>query len=70
MYATGETIEATATLNQAVTFDGPTPMMMMQVGDNEREMTYVPSQGSRVWRSSSWSTRTSWVPFPLHGCRR
>ncbi len=51
MYATGETIEATATLNQAVTFDGPTPMMMMQVGDNEREMTYVPSA----------STRTSWV---------
>ena len=28
---------------QAVTFDGPTPMMMLQVGDNEREMTYVPS---------------------------
>ena len=51
MYATGETIEATATLNQAVTFDGPTPMMMLQVGDNEREMTYVPSA----------STRTSWV---------
>ena len=51
MYATGETIEATATLNQAVTFDGPTPMMMLQVGDNEREMTYL----------ASASTGTSWV---------
>ena len=51
MYATGEVIEATATLNQAVTFDGPPPVMMLQMGDNEREMSYV----------ASASTQTSWV---------
>ena len=51
MYATGEVIEATATLNQAVTFDGPPPVMMLQVGSNEREMEYVASE----------STATSWV---------
>ena len=51
IYATGETIEATATLNQAVTFDGPPPVLLLQIGNNEREMTYV----------ASASTGTSWV---------
>ena len=51
IYATGETIEATVTLNQAVTFDGPPPVLLLQIGDNQREMTYV----------ASASTGTSWV---------
>ena len=51
MYATGEVIEATATLNQAITFDGPPPVMVLQIGDNEREMTHV----------ASASTEASWV---------
>ena len=51
IYATGETIEATVTLNQAVTFDGPPPVLLLQIGDNEREMTYMASP----------STGTSWV---------
>ena len=51
IYATGETIEATVMLNQAVTFDGPPPVLLLQIGDNEREMTYV----------ASASTGTSWV---------
>ena len=51
MYMTGETIEATVTLNRAVTFDGPLPVLLLQIGDNQREMTYV----------ASASTRTSWV---------
>ena len=51
MYVTGEVIEATATLNQAVTFDGPPPVLLLQIDDNEREMTYV----------ASASTGTSWV---------
>ena len=51
MYATGEVIEVTAILNHAVTFDGPPPVLLLQVGDNEREMTYV----------ASASTGTSWV---------
>ena len=50
MYATGEMIEATATLNQAVAFDGP-PVILLQIGDNERRMEYVASD----------STDTSWV---------
>ena len=51
MYGTGETIEATVTLNRAVTFDGPPPVLLLQIGDNQREMTYV----------ASASTGTSWV---------
>ena len=51
MYTTGEVIEATATLNQAITFDGPSPMMVLQIGDNEREMTHV----------ASASTEASWI---------
>ena len=50
MYATGELIEVTATLNQDVTFDGP-PVILLQIGDNERQMEYVTSE----------STQTSWV---------
>ena len=50
MYTTGEIIEATATLNQAVAFDGP-PVILLQIGDNERRMEYVASE----------STDTSWV---------
>ena len=51
MYVTGDVIEVTATLNQAVTFDGPPPVLLLQIGDNEREMTYL----------ASASTGTSWV---------
>ena len=51
MYVTGEVIEVTATLNQTVTFDGPPPVLLLQIGDNEREMTYV----------ASASTGSSWV---------
>ena len=51
MYLTGEVIKVTATLNQSVTFDGPPPVLLLQIGDNEREMTYV----------ASASTGTSWV---------
>ena len=51
MYVTGEVIEATATLNQAVTPEGPPPVLLLQIGDNQREMTYVPSA----------STGSSWV---------
>ena len=51
MYATGEVIEATATLSEAVTFVGPPPALLLQIGDNEREMTYA----------ASASTTTSWV---------
>ena len=50
MYETGETIEVTAELTETVTFTEP-PLMLLQVGDNEREMTYVASR----------STGTSWV---------
>ena len=50
MYATGELMEATATLNQAVAFDGP-PVILLQIGDNERRMEYFTSE----------STDTSWV---------
>ena len=51
MYLTGEVIKVTATLNQSVTFDGPPPVLLLQIGDNEREMTYVASE----------STGSSWV---------
>ena len=51
MYVTGEVIEATVMLNQAVTFDGPPPVLLLQIGDNQREITYV----------ASASTGTSWV---------
>ena len=51
MYATREVIEATATLSEAVTVDGPPPVLRLQVGDNEREMAYA----------ASASTATSWV---------
>ena len=51
MYLTGEVIKVTATLNQSVTFDGPPPVLLLQIGDNQREMTYV----------ASASTGTSWV---------
>ena len=50
MYVTGGTIEVTAELTETVTFTEP-PLMLLQVGDNEREMTYVASR----------STGTSWV---------
>ena len=50
MYATGGTIEVTAELTETVTFTEP-PLMLLQVGDNEREMTHVASR----------STGTSWV---------
>ena len=44
-------------LNQAVTFDGPPPVLLLQIGDNEREMTYVASASTVVG-------------VPLHGsCR-
>ena len=59
MYLTGEVIEVTATLNQAVTFDGPPPVLLLQIGDNEREMTYVSIRKHR-----------DIVGVPLHGdCR-
>ena len=51
MYATGDTVEATATLSEAVTFTAPSPMLLLQVGDNERVMEYVPSE----------SADTSWI---------
>ena len=51
MYATGELMEATATLTQAVAFDGPPPVILLQIGDNERQMEYFTSE----------STDTSWV---------
>ena len=51
MYATGEVMEATATLSEAVTFADPPPVLLLQIGANEREMTYV----------ASASTATSWV---------
>ena len=51
IYMTGEVIEVTATLNQAVTFDGPPPVLLLQIGNNQREMTYV----------ASASTGSSWV---------
>ena len=51
MYAAGEVIEATATLSEAVTFVGPPPALPLQIGDNEREMTYAALS----------STTTSWV---------
>ena len=51
MYATGELMEATATLTQAVAFDGPPPVILLQIGDNERRMEYFTSE----------STDTSWV---------
>ena len=51
MYATSETIEVTATLSDEMTFDGPSPALLLQIGDNEREMVYIPSA----------STGTSWV---------
>ena len=50
-YATGEVIEATVTLTEAVSLDHPAPVLLLQVGANEREMTYVASQ----------SSTTSWV---------
>ena len=50
-YATGEVIEATVTLSEAVSLDDPAPVLLLQVGANEREMTYVASQ----------SSTTSWV---------
>ena len=53
MYLTGEVIEVTATLNQSVTFDGPPPVLLLQIGDNEREMTYVASEST----GSSWVSR-------------
>ena len=51
MYATGEVIEATASLSETVVPDGPAPALVLQVGDNLREMAY----------SESASTATSWV---------
>ena len=51
MYTTGELIEATATLTQAIAFDGPPPVILLQIGDNERQMEYVASD----------STDTSWI---------
>ena len=51
MYATGEAIEATVTLSEAVMFADPSPVLLLQVGANEREMAYV----------ASASTATSWV---------
>ena len=51
MYVTGDVIQVAATLNQAVAFDGPPPVLLLQIGDNEREMTYV----------ASASTGSSWV---------
>ena len=51
MYTTGELIEATATLTQAIAFDGPPPVILLQIGDNERRMEYFTSE----------STDTSWV---------
>ena len=50
MYETGETIEVTAELTETVTFTEP-PLMLLQIGNNEREMVYIPSA----------STGTSWV---------
>ena len=46
MYATGEVIEATATLSEAVTFEGPPPALLLRVGDNERKMKYAASASS------------------------
>ena len=51
MYATGEVMEVTATLSEAVAFVGPPPVLLLQIGDNQREMTY----------EASASTATSWV---------
>ena len=50
MYATGEVIEATATLSEAVTIDGPAPALALQIGDNEREMEYAaPASSATEW---------------------
>ena len=57
MYATGDTVEATATLSEAVTFTAPSPMLLLQVGDNERVMEYVPSESS----DTSESADTLWI---------
>ena len=51
MYTTGELIEATATLTPAIAFNGPPPVILLQIGDNERRMEYFTSE----------STDTSWV---------
>ena len=51
MYATGELIEATVTLSEAVSVDDPAPLLLLQIGANEREMTYAASE----------SSTTSWV---------
>ena len=51
-YLTGDTIEITATLSEAVTLDpGSTPALPITIGDNTRQATY----------SSSDSTTTKWV---------
>ena len=46
MYATGEVIEATVTLNEAVTFEGPPPVLLLQIGDHQRVMEYAASASS------------------------
>ena len=46
MYATGEVIEATATLSEAVTIDGPAPALALQIGDHQRVMEYAASASS------------------------
>ena len=51
VYVTGEVIEVTATMSEAVTVVGPAPVLLLQVGANDREMTYV----------ASASSTTSWV---------
>ena len=51
MYATGEIIEVTATLRRATPFAEPSPALLLQIGENERQMEYVASS----------STNTSWV---------
>ena len=51
MYATGEVIELTVTLSEAVTFEGPAPKIRIALGASSTFMTY----------EESTSTSTSWV---------
>ena len=50
-YETGEAIQVTATLSEAVGFTGPAPTMALLIGDNTREAVY----------DASLSTATQWV---------
>ena len=49
-YETGETIQVTATLSEAVNFTGPEPVLPIRIGDNTREAVYdTPSSTATQW---------------------